>query len=480
MYMGDDTGYFAHASSIAFFQFPSMDKELSPNYASFLGSSLLAAPFVFFFSLIDRATGSSIVYERTLDNVVGSWSQFGFVVSSICYFWLSCFLIYRCLTFYYNDRYSILVVLLMVLIQGIPLYAYRRPVFSHVYEFFLQSLMVYLAVYFNAGSYQGKRHTAWVLAIALILGMMCLVRPNNAFIALAWPFAIFGLPVNRESITRLSIMLMLFFMTITLFLIIPDIRSDGSTTFYILERGLMYLKGSKNIISRFFELHRHIRVLFGTGFGLVYTSPFLIFSVIAFFCFQTKYRKFLIIPVIPLLFNYVYFVIARHSYGSWYGYRYILFSAIPLFVLPFGELLKRLEKKYGKSLYFLVGFVAFFPLLSMLCFEGNPDDLTLRLSERWGGWQNPQYQIAVWKTLLFDPVEFFKAIFKGGPLYVVYMISMAIGKQHILPEIVFSKYPTFEYHVLIKSLIIYVLPFLLYFIFNKKRSLVCFEASCNG
>ena len=58
MYGGDDQSYFAHASSLAFGQFPSYQNEVftsgkgSPKHS--IGSGVMAAPFVFVFSLIDR------------------------------------------------------------------------------------------------------------------------------------------------------------------------------------------------------------------------------------------------------------------------------------------------------------------------------------------------------------------------------------------------------------------------------------------
>ena len=116
-----------------------------------------------------------------------------------------------------------------------------------------------------------------------------------------------------------------------------------------------------------------------------------------------------------------------------------------------------------------MGFLSILPVMSMLCFEGNPEGLTLHLSDKWGGWQNPMYQLEVWKTLLFDPMGFCKAIFKGGPLYLIYLIAVAAGKVNALPDIVAAKYPQFDFSVLIKSIIIYSLPFILFYLYKIPR-----------
>jgi len=96
-YYGDDQDYFAHASSIAFGEFPSYKKEyltIDPQYPqSSIGCALLSLPFVWEFSLIDRLAGSDIKAHRTPDNITGSWTQFGFVFASCFYFFLACFLL---------------------------------------------------------------------------------------------------------------------------------------------------------------------------------------------------------------------------------------------------------------------------------------------------------------------------------------------------------------------------------------------------
>ncbi|MEI7999028.1 MAG: hypothetical protein WCH62_05935, partial [Candidatus Omnitrophota bacterium] len=61
LYPDDDFDYFAHATSLSFGQFPSYKKEYltskttGPHRA--IGSGILAAPFVFVFSLLDRVNG---------------------------------------------------------------------------------------------------------------------------------------------------------------------------------------------------------------------------------------------------------------------------------------------------------------------------------------------------------------------------------------------------------------------------------------
>ena len=117
--------------------------------------------------------------------------------------------------------------------------------------------------------------------------------------------------------------------------------------------------------------------------------------------------------------------------------------------------------------YLILFFIGLFPLMSMLCFEGNSTNLTLHVSNLWGGWKNPTYQLEVWKTIFTDPNGFFIAMNKGGPLYVVYLLALLTGLENYLPDIVFTKYPEFAINTLIKSILIYSLPFVLFLIFEK-------------
>ena len=197
LYKGDDETYFSYAASIALFQFPSFKKELVKSPTHFIGCGVLAAPFVFAFSLIDRVDGSSITFERTAENVTGSWTLFGFVFASVFYFWIACFLLYRAIRLVHDEGTATLAVVLMVLVQGVPLYVYRRPVFTHVYEFFVQSALVYFLMRVSGETDEQGNDYLRVLTVGFLVGMVALVRFNNVPYALLWPLAIWGFKEGR-------------------------------------------------------------------------------------------------------------------------------------------------------------------------------------------------------------------------------------------------------------------------------------------
>ena len=475
LYKGDDPQYFSYSTSFAFFEFPSFEKELTDTVQNHpIGCGILAAPFVFGFSLIDRITGSSIVAERTWDNVEASWTLFGFVFSSVFYFWLSCFFAYRGLRLYYNPKYSMIAVIIMILIQGVPLFVYRRPVFAHIYELFLQSVLAYILFWHNQKSDNRRDGFIFIFLISLIIGMVALVRYNNITIALFWPIAIWSVHNNEfvmlKNWKNIFLTYFILFVPFFVFIGLPQISNDNTSFLFIIKNIQGVLSSTKIILLSLININRWKYVLFGYNWGLFYTAPFILISVFSSLYFKTEYRKALVLAMVPLAFNFIILVITWRTPGSWYGYRYFIFSAIPILLLPMANLIQYSDRKFGKIIYLPLLLLSLLPLFSMLCFEGNPDNLTLHTGYKikWlGGWDNPTYQLEVWKTFLFHPKEFLIAVFKGGPLYIIYLIALAFKIESILPGIVLEKYPHFEVNILIKSIIIYSSPFMFHFIFSR-------------
>ncbi len=477
LYRGDDPQYFSYSTSMAFFEFPSFEKELTDTVQAHpIGSGILAAPFVFAFSMIDRIIGSSIVDERNWDNVEASWTLFGFVFSSVFYFWLSNFFAYKGLRLYFSEKYSVLAIIVMILIQGVPLYVYRRPVFSHIYEFFLQSVLVYILLWCSHRDNHRQNGYIFIFLISLIIGMVALVRYNNITIALFWPIAIWSVHDNEFVLMKnwknIVLTYLILFVPFIVFIGLPQISNDNTSHLFIIQNILGVMSSTKIMLLSLININRWKYVLFGYNWGLFYTAPFILISIFSSLYFKADYRKALIMAMVPLAFNFIYLVITWRTPGSWYGYRYFFFSAIPVLLLPIAGSIQYFERKFGQIIYLPLLLLSLLPLLSMLCFEGNSDNLTLHTGYKikWlGGWDNPTYQLEVWKTLLFQPKAFLVAVLKGGPLYSVYLLTLIFNIKSLLPGIVFEKYPYLEIKVFIKSIIIYIIPFISYFIFSKFR-----------
>lgn len=476
MYSGDDEGYFAHSSSIVFFKFPSYEKESwvgGGNYPQYsIGPSTMALPFVLAGSLIDRLEGSAIVEQRNRENIEDSWALFGFVLSTLFYFYIGIIFLYSGLRYYFNEKTSFFTILFMVLFQYFPLYVFRRPVFSHIYEFTLQSILIYILLRNYKTDFLEKAGKKIIIIIGLMAGMIFLVRYNNIIFTLIWPVVLFCIKDGKfnfkKNWPKLLISYSMSIVLIFIFKLIPSIYYGD-------------LFGQKNYISIFnsrltainnfiFYFKRIFHIFFWFDWGLIFTAPFIFIGLFYLFKIKSKLKIPMFLLFLPSLLN-IYIAIKWGTQGGWYGYRYIVFSLIPVLVLPFALFINNISKKLSyRKILIILFIVAIFPVLSMLAFEGNSTNLTLDYIKQYfgiSGWGNNTFQLEVWKTLFTQPVDFLTSIFKGGPLYFIYLIAHFFNFENHLPMIIVNKYSEFKTAVLIKTLIIYIFPFLMYF-FTKK------------
>jgi hypothetical protein len=476
MYSGDDESYFAHSSSIVFFQFPSYEKENWPDTGSYpplsIGPGVMASPFVFIGSLIDRLEKSSISKERSADNIKDSWALFGFVLATLFYFYIGTIFLYSGLSYYFDEKTSFFTILFMIFFQYFPLYLFRRPVFSHIYEFALQSILIYILLRNYKTDFLEKAGKKIVIIIGFLAGMIFLVRYNNIIFTLIWPVVLFCIEEGKfnfkKNWPKLLISYSMSIVLIFIFKLIPSIYYGD-------------LFGQKNYIGIFnsrlaeinnfiFYFKRIFHIFFWFDWGLIFTAPFIFIGLFYLFKIKSKLKIPMILLFLPSLLN-IYIAIKWGTQGGWYGYRYIVFSLLPVLVLPFALFINNISKKLGYRKILIILFaVAVFPVLSLLAFEGNGTNLTLDYIKQYFGiigWGNNTFQLEIWKTLFTDPIDFLISIFKGGPLYFIYLMAHFFNFENHLPAVIISKYSEFKTAVLIKTLIIYIFPFLMYF-FTKK------------
>ncbi len=378
LYGGDDPSYFAYSTSLVYGQYPHFEKELVEEGAvpplGRMGTGLMAAPFVGAFSLVDRVLGNPIVEKRTRENVRDSWSLFGAVFASGFYLWMSLALLYLAGTRLYSSRIVLWGLALMVLAQGAGLYAYVRPVFSHIYELFLQSAFLYLFVA-EALSSQGSgekipRKKLIPLLIALS-AFTVLVRQNNILYAVLWPALILGMDQGRLSFKRWKSMGATVFGGLALFWVLKN------HPFWLSPEKYLQVNATHDSGSFLFELQTPIyyltrlkRIFFGLDWGLIWTAPFLLLGVAGLFFRKLPFRREQILIALPLLLN-LYIVVLWGGQGGWYGYRYLIFAAMPALFLPLAEMLQTAEKR---NIWLFRGIAAFalIPAFSMALFDAAP------------------------------------------------------------------------------------------------------------
>lgn len=459
MYAGDDYSYFAHTSALVTLSYPNYSREVFQTGGDLpihsIGSSLMALPFTATFSLVDRVVNPSFFEQRSNENIKKSWTLYGFVLASIFYFILGTCLLYLVI----KGRHCTLTALwstsLMVLAQGLPLYAFRRPLFSHSFEFFLFSLMIFY--WFTVKDKIVNKNNKWFcLQLALISGLTILVRENNAILAMLFP----ALMLYNENTAKKEYLRVLFstymvsIFIVVLFKFYPNLSSSGETYYSNLEVRSRLL----NIHTLSFYLRRIWHVLFGLDWGIIFTAPFMLAGLFWVFIKRQMYSKQYLFFLIPLLLNFI-IIIQWCTQGSWYGYRYLIAAGFPLLIVPFSDFINCLFKQKKKSLLFLMALIAIIPLGSMLFFEGNNSNLTLSVVEQYfglSGWGNNSYQIEIFKELFSNPFKSVIILFKGGVLYFVYLLAELLNKAHVLPSQLTDKYDYLSLVILFRTMFIYV------------------------
>ncbi len=456
LYGGDDSQYLAIATSLTYFEFPSFKLEYVDDFKipppSRMGGGLMIAPLVGLFSIFDRIASSPLIEKRTREHLIGSWTLFGAFFSTSLYFWLALVFLFKGLRFNYSENIAIVSIFAMVVAQGCALYAFRRPLMAHVAYLFLLSIYFF---YLMKNKYEKKlavRPNA-LPKTSLIVLLTCgvfLLREEGLLIATAWCVAVY-FPDLKKICWTLTLAFLLFWITKNAMKFGNEVHFEEVTKQFDPTEDLI------KIYPMWLYFKRTVTVLFGLDWGLVFTAPALLLGLLGIKRFsKSRYEEafnprvfyLLVLSLVPMF----YLVVVWQGQGGWYGYRYLVFPAVPVLIGPFADLLSR-YKKIGP--YLLVIFLL--PMASMLVFEHTPATGLSIVQTEFGerNWGNLTYQLEVWRLAL-RPGELMYAILKTGPAYIIYLLGSIFRVQ--LPAKFVELYGPFEWGLFIKTLLIYSVP----------------------
>ncbi len=452
MYPDDDVDYFAHASSLVFGQFPSYKKEYlmtsqqGPQCA--IGSGILAAPFVYIFSFLDNAGNSSIMESRTAQNVPKSWANFGFIFSSVFYFTLGCVLLYRASSLVISPIYAIWAIILMAICQGLPLYAFRRPIFSHIPEFFMQSVFIYLFIRNEiAGGQFVKKWWSFML-LGAGAALIFLIRPNNVCFSIVWPLLILSQYRSSGEIKNILDQLFYVFCPFILMILVFKTWPENYNHYLIYPNPFSYV----TVQASWLEILKRLwYVFFGPDWGLVYTAPFCLLGFWGLPFLDIRWKNRYLLAMLPLVVNF-YTIVFFGTQGGWYGYRYFIASAFPLFIIPLAFLFEWLNEKKGSFWMRASLLIALMPVMSMWFFQGDPI-VKMRIIPQFFGrseWGIDSFQISVWQ-LVFHIDKLFHISLFGGIGYIRYLFYAVVHRNQVIPS--------FNLRTLIEVVLLYMLPF---------------------
>ena len=358
----DDYDYYVHAETIALdFDLDYSNQNVrSWNYnlngkstpIGFIGSGILAAPFLFVGDLITKVTDSST-------ESIFNFKILFYSLSSIFYLFLSYIFIYKTSKIL-RTNLSKYLILLIFGGSGIAYFAFERFSMTHVYEVFTTSLIVFLTCKY----YQEKGGKIFAIMIPIALNLALLVRLSNYYVLLL-PLVTKLLVSKKIDVKYRLLFTKKFIFSTFVNLIIYYFVSFQIYGEFIFNPRKIYNHNtniSELIITNnsiFESLVSLIKtgpiVLFGLEFGLMWCSPILFIGIFYIFKNIKSFSNFLVFLCYGQLF---YIVHLWQSAGSSYGFRY-LYSLIPLGFLIFYVNYKGFgfEKKY----------IYVFSIFSILC-----------------------------------------------------------------------------------------------------------------
>ena len=373
---GDDFDYYSHAYTVAVdfdFDYENQIPEYSKFYfingekiapVGFSGSGLLAAPFLFIGNILDNVF-----------NYSGKPFNFKIIfysLSSLVYLTASAILLQRSFLLL-NQDIRRTTVLLLLSGSGVAYFALERFSMTHVYEVFVNALLIYL----STAAFQTRKDIYFALIpFSIFLGL--LVKLSNFYIVL--------IPLIIKELLDLNISNKIFnfknrvnflvgFLLSTILFIYVNFKIYGkvilnpSETYSAQSQLTNYLESSFNIVQFLLDILSTLNiVVFSQEFGIFWLSPaiFILLFFNLYYLIQKKYLLFFYISI--ALFSNIAIVNLWQSLGSSYGFRY-LYSLIPLGIFIFYTSDFKLKDKIFK--FYLLPF-SIFGLFSVFIFEATP------------------------------------------------------------------------------------------------------------
>ena len=412
---GDDENYFAEATSIAYFNFPHFSKEFLQDqypdqkmpYTS-IGSGILASPFVFVGSIFDRLQNSPTSHKRDANNIFWSWGMLGFQISSFFYLLLGALLLYRTLLCWASEQVSRSTTLVSIFGGGgLLLYVAARPVMSHAYEFFTDTLLLFL--YFRI--WQQKRTKKTISMLSIALAFVFLARYNSAvfvfviFMLLFYEIIKLDILNKRQKLKYTSALFLPFLILIGFFRGLP-ILVNGVNQADLTARGILPNLFHPIPFSDWFN--RIFYILLNPGMGMFYTATYVVFGF-GFLKFgrssAENTRLFNIAILVSLLVN-AYIIINWDGFGGYYGYRYFVISASPFLSIGVAQFLEKIRSIYVRTSFYIL--LTSLPLLSQLYWYMSPE-FQANVYTRKDGSQyidvSHSYNLETVKDFLHSPME---------------------------------------------------------------------------
>ena len=367
----DDFDYYIHAETIALDFDLEYSNQLkgyenarfySNNISApigFIGSGLLAAPFLLFGYLLDNLIQTSPFLNLKI---------YFYSISSIFYLIISMIFLIKSKNLI-ATKFKNLDLIIIFLGSGISYYSFERFSMTHTYEVFAITMVCYYSLKILVNKNAVYKFDYLILSFYFFLSFN--IRWTNYFVFFI-PFYLAGLLNVNFKFKNLKFLLYnISFLFLTIFL---NFKIYGIAT---LNPNSVYSKGdlgqSINIFNNFFKVLKSIfTIVFSQEFGILYFSPVIFLGLVSLLYYLSidikKFNNYLGLAIFGQVFA---IVVIWQSTASSYGFRY-LYCLIPLSVLMSVNVFENYQFS-GKNLLlkFIVSF-SIFSLLSTIYFETTP------------------------------------------------------------------------------------------------------------
>lgn len=423
----DDFDYYSHAETLVIDQDFDYTNQLPKNHpfvyknldngkiapVGFPGTGILAAPFFFIGSLIDRN------FNPDGGNEVLNYTLLFYSLAPVLYFFGSTLLIFKsCRLLNLNvEKFKIL---LLISGSGITYFAFERFSMTHIYEMFIISFLIWNCINFykNDSNFSG-------LLIPISLMISFLVRMSNYYVFFIPYILKKFVPTNTKNISKNLYFQISSVLSIYLYSIISDgiygklifnpqeVYGTNVTVGSVLNQNTNFVNF---LISKLSDL---FIIIFGNEFGIFWVSPIIFFG---FFIVCLNIKNFNNIGNLLLLICFMQnlaIVLIWRSTAASYGFRY-LYSLVPLCIIV---LFHHQKENNNKIFVNLAVFMSIFSNLSLLFFETTEQTQLsmVEIKNSFGLMRNysePNYVTGVVKS--FTELESYLIIFTTSFVGVVF------------------------------------------------------------
>jgi len=367
----DDYDYYAHAKTIALdFDFDYQNqftqyldarfyKNDKPAPIGFVGSGLLASPFVFIGNLFDKLI--------KVDSFVNYKILF-YSFSSVFYLVVSFYFLLKIKNIV-SPKFKNLHLLILLLGSGISYYAFERFSMTHVYEVFTVTMVAYFSIKPVNKYIANEKLNIFYLSFFMFLGLN--VRWVNYFILILPFFLTKYLKIKNNEFYKNQVFyyfsLCFLFLTLYINKLIYGVWTMNPNFVYssgITDTGASIFFNIPHLIKSFFI------IIFSQEFGILYFSPIIFTGLfISIFDALKGYKQFFSYIGLVIFLQVFSIVILWQSTSSSYGFRY-LYCLIPISIILFLHFYENLNtKKYIDMILNSLIFFSIFSFFSTLFFE---------------------------------------------------------------------------------------------------------------